>query len=54
VPGAARAMTEVFIQGANDKTAVNTLRLALYQAIGDTRLAYMRVSKDPIRGGVQC
>jgi hypothetical protein len=50
LPCAARAMTEVFIEGANDKMPVNTLRLALYQVIGATTLAYMRVSKSPIRG----
>jgi hypothetical protein len=43
-------MTEVFIEGANDKMPVNILRLALYQVIGATTLAYMRVSKSPIRG----
>jgi hypothetical protein len=51
LPCAARAMTEVFIEGANDKMPVNTLRLALYQVIDDTTLIYMRVSKGPIRGG---
>jgi 4-hydroxyacetophenone monooxygenase len=45
------AVTEVFIRDAIDKSTVNALRLALYQATGDATLADMKVSKEPIRGG---
>ena len=45
------AVTEDFIRDAIDKSTVNALRLALYQATGDATLAYMKVSKEPIRGG---
>jgi hypothetical protein len=44
------AVTEVFIRDAIDKSTVNALRLALYQATGDAILADMKVSKEPIRG----
>ena len=45
------AVTEVFIRDAIDKSTINALRLALYQATGDATLAGMKVSKEPIRGG---
>ena len=42
---------EQFIRNAIDLCSINALRLALYQATGDSSLAEMKVSKEPIRGG---
>ncbi|OCK72846.1 FAD dependent oxidoreductase [Lepidopterella palustris CBS 459.81] len=42
---------EAFIRSAVDKSAINALRMALYQMTGDPDLATMKITKEKIRGG---